>query len=588
MKKINKILNNRVLQLGWVLIAGLFIGWLIFKTDKTSETQHYHDQGEEIIYTCSMHPQIRQNEPGNCPICGMDLIPLAQKSDTGESSRFIHIMSPEATALANVQTQQVKSISPEHEIYLTGKVAVNEQRLAVITANYSGRIEKLFVDFTGQTVSKGQKLATIYSPELVTAQKELIEAAKFKDINMPLYNAVKEKLRLWKITETQIKEIENSGVVLNELDVYADLSGIVISRDIAKGDYVNKGTVLFEIADLSKVWVFLDAYESDLPFIRIGQKITFTVTSVPGKEYTSSISFIDPLINPQTRTASVRVEVNNPQQTLKPEMYVKGRIKASLPVKEKSLAIPKTSLLWTGKRSVVYVKVPNSEFPAFEMREITLGASLSDYYIVESGLTENEEIVTNGVFAIDAAAQLSGNYSMMNRGTDEFIPVPDEFTVQLTDFVNQYFELKNSLVQSNFKSAQSHTKKLESALNKIDMSLLAEEAHSAWMNHIAELENYTGLILKAKDIEKQREGFAPLSRQLIKAVETFGLKHETVFVAYCPMAIDEKGAYWLSEFKEINNPYFGDKMLRCGEITGEIGMKGSQGSGTPQSQEHQH
>lgn len=583
-----QILNNRILQLSLVLIFGLFLGWLIFKSDNSAESSHNHEQGEETIYTCSMHPQIRQNEPGKCPLCGMDLIPVTQKSDKGENSPFIHTMSPEAIALADVQTQKVKTVSPEHEIYLTGKVAVNEQKLAVITANYSGRIEKLFIDFTGQTVNTGQKLATIYSPELVTAQKELIEASKFKEINPALYNASKEKLRLWKISEKQINEIETSGVVLTEFDVYADQSGVVIRRDIAKGDYVNKGTVLFEIADLSNVWILLDAYESDLLFMKIGQKITITLASIPGKEFTTSISFIDPLINPQTRTAAVRAELNNPQQILKPEMFVKGKIKASLSVSGKSIVISKTSLLWTGKRSVVYVKVPNTEFPAFEMREITLGASLGEFYIVESGLTEGEEIVTNGVFAIDGAAQLSGNYSMMNRAIDNTVAVPDKFTEQLSDFVNQYFELKNSLVKSDFQLTQTNTKKLETIFNKIDMKLLDEEAHSMWMEQYSKLKKDIGQLQTAKDIEKQRELFSAISNQIIETVETFGLIIETVYVAYCPMALGDKGAYWLSEIEEINNPYFGNKMLRCGEVKKKIKKKGKQETKTIQPQGHQH
>ncbi len=574
-----------------ILVIGFIIGRYVLPSNhRTIETSdHQHIESSDLqTYTCSMHPQIRQNEPGKCPICGMDLIPLAQKSEKGESSPFVHTMSPEAIALANVQTQKVKIVSPEHEISLTGKVAVNEQRLAVITANYSGRIEKLFIDFTGQSVRRGQKLATIYSPELVTSQKELIEASKFKDINSALYNASKEKLRLWKINENQINEIESSGVVLTELDVYADQSGIVIRRDIAKGDYVNKGTVLFEIADLSNVWIFLDAYESDLPFMKIGQKITITIASIPGKEFTSTISFIDPLINPQTRTATVRAELTNPQQTLKPEMFVKGKIKASLSVSEKSLVIPKTSLLWTGKRSVVYVKVPNTEFPEFEMREITLGASLGEYYIVESGLTEGEEIVTNGVFAIDGAAQLSGNYSMMNREIDNTIVVPDKFTEQLSDFVNEYFELNSSLVKSDFQLTQSNAKKLESTLNKIDMKLLDEEGHSVWMEHQTILKKQIELLRNAKDIEQQRETFATLSDQLIETVQVFRLKIETVYIAYCPMAFEYNGAYWLSENEEINNPYFGDKMLRCGEVKKTIKVNGNQKPKTNQPQGHQH
>jgi Cu(I)/Ag(I) efflux system membrane fusion protein len=583
-----RIFKNKILQFSLVLMVGLFFGWLLFKGNHNSESTHNHEHNEETTYTCSMHPQIRQNEPGKCPLCGMDLIPLAQNSGNGESNPFVFTMSAEAIALANVQTQKVKTVSAEHEVYLTGKIAINEQKLAVITANYSGRIEKLFIDFTGQTVSKGQKLATIYSPELVTAQKELIEAVKFKEVNPALYNASKEKLRLWKITETQISEIENSGIVLTEFDVYADQSGVVIRRDISKGDFVNKGSVLFEIADLSNVWVLLDAYESDLAFMKVGQKITLTVASLPGKEFTTQIAFIDPLINPQSRTAAVRAELNNIQQLLKPEMFVKGKIKANLSISEKSLVIPKTALLWTGKRSIVYIKVPNSDFPSFEMREITIGASLGDYYIVESGLSEGEEIVTNGVFAIDGAAQLSGNYSMMNRAVDNTIAVPDKFTEQLTDFVYQYLELNKSLVQSDFKLTQSNAKKLETSLNKIDMKLLDEEAHNAWMEQFSNLKKHIGLLQIAKDIEKQREIFSDLSNQMIEIAETFGLKIETVYVAYCPMALDDKGAFWLSEKEEINNPYFGDKMLRCGEVKKKIRTQSKQGTKTNQPQGHQH
>lgn len=571
--------------MGALLIV--LINSLIFK----STHQHIStptEQDEEITYTCSMHPQIRQNEPGKCPLCGMDLTPLTHSSSSGSGSPFVYNMSPEAVALANVQTQKVKSVSPEHEINLTGRVAVNEQNLAVITANYSGRIERLFVNFTGQQVQKGQRLATIYSPELVTAQSELIEASRFKDVNPVLYNAAREKLRLWKITDAQINDIVNKSEVVTELDVYADQSGIVIRRDIANGDFVNRGTVLFEIADLSNVWILLDAYESDLAFMRVGQKITFTTSSVPGREFTSTISFIEPLINPQTRTAAVRAEINNPQQLLKPEMFVRGKIKAGLSVNEKSLVIPNTSLLWTGRRSIVYIKVPNTEQPAFEMREITLGASLGDYYIVAGGLSEGEEIVTNGVFAIDGAAQLSGNYSMMNRPVDKSIAVPEKFIGQFTDFINHYFMLQNSLVATDFQQSQANAQQLKSALDKIDSKQLDKEAAEGWSKHRADLKKHLNQIVNSKDIEVQREHFSPFSDAVIEAVEVFGVAIESVFVSYCPMAFDDEGAYWLSPVEEINNPYYGSMMLRCGVVEKTIRSRGGQPSGTNRQQGHQH
>lgn len=571
-KKFHKLFKHRSVQLSLMLIAGLFLGWLLFKPHQHLEKEQVQsEQAKETIYTCSMHPQIRRNGPGKCPICGMDLIPLAEDFKEEESNGFVYTMSPEAVALANIQTQKVKRISPEHKIYLTGKLAINEQKLAVITANFYGRIERMFVNFTGQTVRKGEKLATIYSPELITAQKELIEATKFKDINPVLYNASKEKLRLWKITESQINKIESSGIVQTEFDVLADQEGVVIKRNVAKGDYVNKGTVLFEIADLNNLWVLLDAYENELPFLKKGQKIFITVSSFPEREFETTISFIDPLINPQTRTASVRAELTNWQNILKPEMFVKGKVVVSGFLKESTPVIPKTSLLWTGKRSIAYVKIPGKEIPSFEMREISIGPSLGDYYVVKSGLTEGEEIVTEGVFAVDAAAQLKGNYSMMQRPQNKKIIVPDSFLYQLTTFIEQYFELKNNLVKSDFDFTLMSAKTLESKLNIIDMKQLDEDAHKVWMEYYSAIKQQLDLLKSSENIEEARKYFASLSEQLIKTIEIFGVKKDSIYVTYCPMAFNNKGAYWLSEFKNIKNPYFGNKMLTCGEVRKIIG-----------------
>lgn len=587
----NTIFKNRLVQLGLVLAAGLFFGWLIFGGSKTGTQPHKEEITKQTIWTCSMHPQIRQNEPGKCPICGMELISLAGQSNQGEQSLFVHTMSPEAIAMANVQTSNVSLVAPEYEVYLTGKIAANEKKLAVITASYSGRIEKLFVDFTGQTVNKGEKLATIYSPELVTAQRELLEAAKNKDVNPSLYNAVREKLRLWRITEKQIDAIESGSEVMTELDVYADVPGIVINRNVSTGDYVNRGSVLFEIADLSSVWVMLDAYESDLPWVKMGGKVNFTVASIPGKEFTSTVTFIDPQINSQTRTVSVRAEANNPGFILKPEMFVKAKIISQLSIKDKSLLIPKTSLLWTGTRSVVYVKVPDSEFPAYEMREVELGPRTGDFYIIVDGLQEGEEIVTNGVFAIDAAAQLSGNYSMMNRPISKRISVPDKFKSQLTDLTKRYFDLKNTLVKDDFTGTRNIAGKVLQSLKSVDMKLLDDKAHNAWMEMEKQIRNSSELISKAKDIGEQRIHFEPLSDAIIEAADNFGLKINIVYVQFCPMAFDDKGAYWLSESQEILNPYFGDEMLTCGEVTKKISSVDSYleaGNKPQQPVEHNH
>ncbi len=562
-----KILDKRIFQLGIVLIFGLFMGWLVFSNKSTDEKMHSDTQIQATEFTCSMHPQIRQNEPGRCPICGMELIPVSAQIDPNETGNpFVHIMSPEAVALANIQTQKVKSAIPEFKIPLTGKIAVNEQRLAAITANYSGRIEKLYIDFTGQIIERGQKLATIYSPELITAQKELIEASKFKEINPTLYYASMDKLRLWQINENQINQIKEKGAVLTEFDFYSDKSGVVVTREVSEGDFVNRGSILFEIADLNNVWVILDAFESDLPLMRIGQKLTFTLNSVPGKEFSSTVSFIDPFVNPQTRTISVRAEVSNPGLVLKPGMFINAVVKSKPSTDVLSVLIPNTALLWTGKRSVVYVKIPDMEFPAFEMREIKLGASTGDFYIVEEGLVAGEEIVVNGVFAIDAAAQLRGNYSMMNRPVSKTISVPVNFIEQLTTFVTDYFSVKNNLVLSDFNQAAISSSGLIQSFGKIETNLLSDNTRTVWLEHETFMKNYLDKMSKSVNLEEQRINFATLSNELIKIIERFGLTIETVYVNYCPMALNDTGAYWLSEFEEIKNPYFGDAMLSCGEV----------------------
>lgn len=593
-----KIFKSKYLHFSLVLIAGLFLGWLVFHTDHSDHGDHGHDHGEETTYTCSMHPQIRQNEPGKCPLCGMDLIPVVLDSGNSETSPFVYAMSPEAVALANVQTQKVKSVSSGREVNLTGKIAVNEQRIAVITANYPGRIEKLFIDFTGQSIQKGQKLATIYSPELVTAQKELMEAGRFKDVNPALYLAAREKLRLWKITDDQIARMEQSGEVVAEFEVYSDKSGVVLQRNISRGDYVNKGSVLFEIADLSQVWVLLDAYESDLPFLRTGQQLTVSVAAVPGKEFTSAISFIDPFINPQTRTASVRASVNNPQQLLKPEMFVSGKVAGKLPVTGKSLTIPATALLWTGKRSVVYVKVPETEYPSFEMREIILGPSLGENYLVESGLAEDEEVVVNGAFSIDAAAQLAGKPSMMNPDGGAFSAGHDHGgmdhgtgspanshpgsssqasvkTVMLTSqaktvlqpLFTSYLKWKDALAADNFADGRKLAVRMKEDLGRINMGLFTGDAHTHWMTLHASLNGSLQHVEHILDIEELRKTFQPVSASMISLARTFKPLEQSLYVQHCPMADDNKGADWLSLEKEIRNPYFGSGMLTCGEVT---------------------
>jgi len=251
---------------------------------------------------------------------------------------------------ANIQTTIIGSSATDtgQKIQLTGKVQADERQASSQTAHVSGRIEKLFVTFTGERVNKGQKLATIYAPELVTAQRELLEAIKLQDLNPNLVEAARNKLRYLKISDTVIQAIEEKGEIRENFTVFADASGVVTEKRVSVGDYVKQGEPLFGLMNLRKIWVLFDAYEEDLAAIKVGDKIEFTAPAIPNKTFKTNVTFIDPIINATTRTISVRAEVNNRNGLLKPEMLVSGILQKKT-TKTDNLTVPKSAVLWTGK-----------------------------------------------------------------------------------------------------------------------------------------------------------------------------------------------------------------------------------------------
>ena len=609
MKKIIQNIKENYKLILIVLVAGLFLGWLFFHSsgDKATAGEnaeavetHDHSREDATIWTCSMHPQVRSDKPGKCPICGMDLIPLSSlESDDGQTDPNAIVMTESAAKLAEIETTVVQKGSPEKSLYLQGKVQPDERNIAELTARYGGRIEKLFVNYTGQQVKKGERLATIYSPELVTAQRELLEAMNYKDSRPALYNAARAKLKLWDLTDEQISAIENEGEPKVYFDVMSPISGTVTKRSVAQGDYIKEGNSMFQVIDLSRVWVLFDAYESDLPWLKKGDMADFTFQSLPGKNYTGKVTFIDPLINPTTRVAKVRVELNNPGLEIKPEMFVNGYIQSKIAASSKDLLIPKSAVLWTGKKAVVYVKKPNTTDPTFNYRQIVLGPEAGDFYVVARGLEAGEEIATNGVFKIDAASQLQGLPSMMNpeggdssagsmpgmdmgggnksmnkkkqasnEASSKSAETDPVFKKKLTKVYENYIDMKNAFVATDAQKVSQEAKKVESLFQSVNMKLLKGEAHIEWMNQLKTLNSEIKTIAASSDIEAQRQAFSKFNYAFYKSLEMFGLKNETAYYQFCPMY--NNGAYWISETKKIRNPYYGDKMLDCGETKDTI------------------
>ncbi|NBC06754.1 MAG: efflux RND transporter periplasmic adaptor subunit [Bacteroidetes bacterium] len=564
------------------LLVGLGAGYLLFGGTATAqETAHQHEaeatDSEGTTWTCSMHPQVRREEAGDCPICGMDLIP---QSEMSSNDPLNFEMTREAARLANVQTTVVGKSAAEAgtALQLSGKVQADERRASSQVAQVPGRIEKLYVSFTGEPVYKGQKLAELYVPDLISAQRELLEAAKLQAVNPKLLEAARNKLRHWKISPEQIGQIIASGDIQETFPLHATASGVVTQRRVAVGDYVAQGEPLFDLMNLNTVWVLFDAYEEDLPQIEVGDRITFTTPAVPGRRFSGKVTFIDPVIDKDRRVVSIRTEVRNPNGKLKPEMLVTGKLQAEAAGEQVSLTVPKSAVLWTGERSVVYVKVPDTDIPTFQYRELELGEALGDRYRVLDGLEAGEEVVTYGNFSIDAAAQLNNQASMMNRdiqikgesGAKE-VPnyqaaAPQAFKQQLGSAIEAYLRLKDALVATDAETAAAKATSFTNEVEKVSSEELAGDALAYWRQQRGALIAHGKNITKSGEVSEQRTQFDFLSQTLIKTVKAFGADEQTYYVQHCPMAFDWEGADWISDVEEIRNPYFGDEMLTCGTV----------------------
>ena len=603
------------------LITAFLIGYIIHSS-LTTDRSHQHAENNQKesskveLWTCSMHPQIKQPNPGKCPICGMDLIPV---SDDKMGPRELKL-TPRAIKRAGIQTSPVESRYVAAKIRLVGKVKLDETRIKYITAWIPGRIDRIFVDYTGIRIRKGDHLVSLYSPQLITAQQELIEAKK---MSFRTQQAARKKLKLWGLTHRQINDIEKQKQTKTHLTIYSPIGGIVIQKNASEGMYVKTGTRIYTIADLSFVWIKLDAYESDLPWIRYAQTVEFETEAYPGEIFKGKIAFIDPIMDPKTRTVKVRVNVPNPEGRLKPEMFVHATIHSKLSAhgkvmdedlmgkwispmhpeiiknhpgkcdicgmplvkaeklgyisshalkKEKPLVIPSSSPLLTGTRSVVYVASQGRE-GIFEGREVVLGPKAGDYYLVKEGLHEGERVVTNGAFKIDSDLQIKAKPSMMSPQGGIPAPshhhqkhqnLPKTFQKSINELTSTYLSIQKALSTDNFKKSLKEGNRLFDTLKNVNMNLFKGDEHIKWMILEKKLKKNTQNFIKSTDIKAARIHFALVSTQVISMIKQFGIKTDMdIYLIHCPMAMDNKGASWLQDSPDVKNPYFGASMLLC-------------------------
>lgn len=412
-------------------------------------------ENQKDVYTCSMHPQVRLESQGKCPICGMPLILAQQASSTDKDKELTVVtLSEHARAMASVESVEVTPMRATHNVRAVGKVAYNETALSTITTRVDGYAERLYVNFTGIDVNKGDHLAEIYSPDLVVAQQEVLIALRSGEKGV-LLDSTLLKLERLGLSEQQLKALVESRKVTERVTLYSPISGTVISRNITQSGAFKAGDALYQIANLDTVWVYLDVYESQLPWLQYGQKVDLVTESLPGKTFEGMVTFVSPLVDEESRTVKVPVHIENKDHALKPGMFMSATIKAGFSssghpaatgvegkftcpmhpqvlqdkagtcpfcgmdlkvipkntsaTHDKVLAVPATAVLDSGQRKFVYVE---RERGVFVGREVTLGPRADTFYPVLSGLSEGERVAIRGNFLLDSQAQINGAASL--------------------------------------------------------------------------------------------------------------------------------------------------------------------------------
>ncbi len=553
------------------------MGWMGLSGDRAF--------ADKKVYWCPMHPQVRRDKPGACPICSMRLVEMKKNNGKIKKEGSLLFTSRQIQQ-AGVRFATAKRLTFTGLIETAGRVEVDERRLKTISSWAPGRsrIDALYVNFTGSTVQKGQALLSIYNPELLTTQEEYLMLLRGGARRLAsLLETVKSRFNRWGITDKEINKIRKKGKALESLTIYSPVSGTVIERMVSEGQYVKEGRPLLKLADLSKVWIYGYIYENELPFIKIGTPVEIFVQE---KAIAGKVDFIDPVVQTDSRTVRARFEALNREGYLKPGMF--ARVRISAPGKD-VLAVPESAVILTGRRAIVMVSEGEGAMRPVEVklgrkwlylsgrtgekRETSFLNGEERYHEVLAGLDEGQRVVSSANFLIAAEAQFQGALKKIAplSKRKEMTKLPDDIGLALAHILKSYENIRKSLALDNFAPAR------RGAVHLIeDVDAAMDKAYGDVRKALAKIRTgAVGMAEGAEDIAQTRKHFASISKPIISLVTRYGLPSGVRLSAFtCPMT--KNGDSWLQPGETVENPYMGQKMSTCGlplSLTGKADKK---------------
>lgn len=549
-----------------------------------------------------MHPQIVQSAPGTCPICGMDLVPVVKTgSKDSERSDVSVMLSVSQMQLANVMVQPISSGRIGNTTVLNARLAADQQQTDVISSRVAGRIERLSVKETGQTIRKGQLLYELYSESLLTQQQEFLialqqeqEMGASESRYRQFRQAAEQKLRLYGMTDDQITGLAKTRKVQPRIPFVAPAGGTVTGIAVSEGQYIGEGALLYRLANLSQLWVEAELYAGESRYVKVGDRVAVQVVGYEGGQTLNArVAFINPEYRAGSQVLVMRAVLANPRGTYQPGQQARVLLQHGL---QQGLTLPVDAVVRGGEGAVVFVQ---TEPGRFQPRRVQTGTETDQRVAITKGLNGTETIAMSGAYLLYSELILKKGINPFTKQPDDdgvkstpnaetnpapvasrqaaSTPVsssgesaPDTFKKQLTGVYTASLKLTEALISSNAGSTNAAAAGVEKALSGVDMMQLSGQTHLDWMRYLNAMNAALKTIRGSGDLDKHRAAYAQFEEGLYQSVKRFGIINKPVYRQYCPMALGNKGSYWLSDKKPIRNPYFGGQMLTCGETKEEI------------------